>query len=84
MLEWSPREVSPLLNSHSVFEARSSMSEGCAYRFGQLLVNLSERWDYLKEFKCSVRRVWVENMAVRVNYTTVNSKIDGNHNTKMN
>ena len=33
-----------LLNSHFVFEDRLSMSEGCAYRFGPLLVNLSERW----------------------------------------
>ena len=40
------------------------MSEGCAYRFGQLFVNLSEPWDYLNEFEWSVRRVWVENMAV--------------------
>ena len=49
-----------------IFEARSSMSEGCAHRFGPLLVNLSERWDYLNEFEWSVHRVWVENMAVRM------------------
>ena len=39
------------------------MSEGFAYLFGPLLVNLSKRWDYLNEFEWSVRRVWVENMA---------------------
>ena len=40
--EWRSREVSPKLNVHSLFEARSSMSESCAYRFEPLLVNLSE------------------------------------------
>ena len=42
------------------------MSEGCEYRFEPLLVNLGERWDYLNEFEWSVRRVCVENMAVRL------------------
>ena len=56
--------MSPLLNSHSVFEARSSMSEDCAHRYGPVVVKLSERWDYVNEFEWSVRRVWVENMAV--------------------
>ena len=63
-IEWRSREVSPKLNVHSLFEARSSMSESCAYRFEPLLVNLSERWDYLNEFEWSIRRVWVENIAV--------------------
>ena len=40
------------------------MSEDCAYRFGPLVVNRRERWDYLNEFEWSVRRAWVENMAV--------------------
>ena len=62
--ELSSREVSPLLNSYSGFEARSSMSEGCAYLFGPLLVNLSDPWYYLNWFEWSVRRVWVENMAI--------------------
>ena len=64
IFELSSREVSPKLNSHSVFEARLSMSEGCAHRLGPLLVNLSERLDYLNEFEWSVCRGWVENMAV--------------------
>ena len=41
----------------SLFEAPSSSSEGCAYRFEPLLANLSERWDYLNEFEWSARRV---------------------------
>ena len=66
IFEWRSREVSPKLNryDHSLFEARSSMSESCAYRFEPLLVNLSERWDYLNAFEWSIRRVWVENIAV--------------------
>ena len=61
--EWSSREVSPLLNSHSLFEARSSSSESCAYRFEPLVAHLSERWDYLNKMEWSVRRVKVENIA---------------------
>ena len=68
--------MSPLLNSHSVFEARSSMSEGCAYRFGPLLVNLSEQWDNLNEFEWSVRRVLVENMAVRLYVLLLNFRLN--------
>ena len=59
--EWSSREVSLLLNGHSLFEARPSSSESCAYRFEQLLAHMSERWDYLNEFEWSERRVKVEN-----------------------
>ena len=62
--------MSPLLNSHSGFEAPSSMSEGCAYQYGLLVVSLSERCDYLNEFEWSVRRVWVENMAMRLGFWT--------------
>ena len=51
------------------------MSEGCAYRFGPSLVNLSERWDYLNEIEWSVRRVWLENMAVRLRSILVYIKI---------
>ena len=56
-------EVSPRLNVHSLFEARSSMSESCAYRLEPLLANLGERWIYRNEFEWSKRRVWVENIA---------------------
>ena len=45
------------------------MSEGCAYQFGPLLVNLSDRWDYLNEFEWSIRRMLVENMAERIKQT---------------
>ena len=55
IFEWRSREVSPKLNVHSLFEAHSSMSEGCAYRFEPLLVKLSERWDYLNEFEWGIR-----------------------------
>lgn len=41
------------------------MSVSCAYRFEPLLTNLSERWDDLNEFEWSMRRVKVENIAVK-------------------
>ena len=66
LFERRSREVSLKLNVHSLFEARSSMSESCAYRFEPLLVNLSERLDYHNEFEWSIRRVWVQNIAVSV------------------
>ena len=63
VFEWSSRDVSPLLNGHSLFEACWNSSESCAYRFESLLAHLSERLDYLNEFEWRLRRVKVENIA---------------------